>query len=74
MNKVYEKCMQLQEYKKCFKLRIFLDMVAFYVLDWKCENICPEGSCTSSTITNFEFLILNMSLITFIIDNNFRNA
>ena len=49
-------------------------MITFDVLDWKCENICPELSCTSSTITNFEILILIMSLITFIIDNNFKNA
>ena len=49
-------------------------MIAFDVLDWKCENICPEQSCTSSAITNFEILILIMSLITFIIDNNFKNA
>ena len=38
-------------------------MVAFDVLDWKCEHICPEGSCTLSTITNFEFLILTMLLL-----------
>ena len=60
--------------KKCLKSSIFLDMVTFDVLDWKCENICPERSCTSSTLTNFEFLILIMSLITFKIDNNFKNA
>ena len=49
-------------------------MVAFDVLDWKCENICPEGSCTSSRITNFEFLVSIKSLVTFKIDNNFKNA
>ena len=48
-------------------------MVAFDFLDWKCENICPERSCTSSTITNFEFLIL-MLLTTFKIDNNVKTA
>ena len=49
-------------------------MVAFDVLDWKFENICPEGSCTSSAITNFEYLILIMPLITFKTNNNFKNA
>ena len=63
-----------KEYKKGLKLSIFLDMAAFDFLDWKCENICPERSCTSSTITNFEFLILIMSIITFNVDNNFKNA
>ena len=63
-----------KEYKKHLKLSIFLDLVAFDFLDSKCENICPEGSCTSSTLTNFEFLIGLMSLITFKIDNNFKNA
>ena len=63
-----------KEHKKCLKLSIFLDMVAFDFLDWKRENICPERSCTSSTITNFEFLILIMSLTTFKIDNNFKTA
>ena len=63
-----------KEYKKCLKLSFFLDMVAFDVLDWKCENICPKGSCTSSRITNFEFLVSIKSLVTFKIDNNFKNA
>ena len=49
-------------------------MVAFDVLDWKFENICPEGSCTLSAITNFEYLILIMPLITFKTNNNFKNA
>ena len=73
MNKVYENACSCKEYKKCLKLSIFLDIVASDVLDWKCENICPEGSRTSSAITNFQFLILIMSLITFKIDN-FKNA
>ena len=63
-----------KEYKRCLKLRIFLGMVAFDVLDWTCEIICPEGSCASSAITNFEFLKLIMSLIAYKIDNNFKNA
>ena len=47
---------------------------AFDFLECKCENIDLERSCNSSTITNFEFLILIISHITFKIDNNFKNA
>ena len=54
-----------KKYKKYLKLSIFLDMAIFDILQWKFENICPEGSCTSLTITKFEFLISIMPLITF---------
>ena len=63
--KLMKNACSCKEIKKWLKLNIFLDVAVF---------IWPEVLCTSSTITNFVFLISIVLIFIIFKTENFKNA